>query len=87
MCAKETTETELNLKQTVNQGGPLQFFARHQQTLKWIIYTLLILNFGYYLFDDHRAAQSTLLPGATLLQITSAYATTFDEFGWFLMFT
>jgi len=62
MCAMETTETELDLKETDNRGGPLQFFARHQQTLKWIVYTLLILNFGYYLFDDWRAAQSTLLP-------------------------
>jgi hypothetical protein len=85
MCATETRETELNLKETDNQGGPLQFFARHQQTLKWIIYTLLILNFGYYLFDDWRAAQSTLLPDASFLKIASAYATTFDEIGWFFI--
>jgi hypothetical protein len=85
MSAKETTETELNIKETVKQGGPLQFFARHQQTLKWIIYTLLILNFGYYLFDDWRAAQSTLLPDASFLEMTSAYATTFDEIGWFFI--
>lgn len=85
MCAIETEETDLNSKETDNKGGPLQFFARHQQTLKWIIYTLLILNFGYYLFDDWRAAQSTLLPGASFLEITSAYATSFDELGWFFI--
>ena len=51
--------------------------------MKWIVYTLLVLNFGYYLFDDWRMAQSTLLPDATFLQITSAYATSFDELGWF----
>jgi len=85
MSAKETTETKLNIKETVNQGGPLQFFARHQQTLKWIIYTLLILNFGYYLFDDWRAAQSTLLPDASFFEITRAYATSFDELGWFFI--
>jgi len=51
--------------------------------VKWTVYTLLVLNFGYYLFDDWRIAQSTLLPGASFLEITSAYATTFDELGWF----
>ena len=30
-------------------------------------------------------AQSTLLPGASFLEITSAYATTFDEIGWFFI--
>ena len=75
----------MSFAETGNTNGPLQYLARHQQKLKWIIYTLLILNFGYYLFDDWRAAQSTLLPGATLLEITSAYATTFDELGWFFI--
>jgi len=63
--------------------GPLQFFARNQQTIKWVVYTLLVLNFGYYIFDDWRAAQSTLLPDASLLEIASSYATSFDELGWF----
>jgi hypothetical protein len=66
-------------------NGPAQFFAKHQQTVKWIVYTLLILNWGYYLFDDWRMAQSTLLPDASFLEITSAYATTFDELGWFVI--
>ena len=51
--------------------------------MKWIVYALLVLNFGYYLFDDWRAAQSTLLPDASFLEIASSYATTFDELGWF----
>lgn len=75
----------MNLKETGNINGPLQYLARHQQNLKWIIYTLLILNFGYYFFDDWRAAQSTLLPGASFFEITSSYATTFDELGWFFL--
>jgi len=66
-------------------NGPAQFFARHQQTIKWVVYSLLILNWGYYLFDDWRMAQSTLLPDASFLEITSAYATTFDELGWFVI--
>jgi len=73
----------LNLAESGQSTGPVQFLARHHQTVKWIVYTLLVLNFGYYLFDDWRMAQSTLLPDASFLQITSAYATTFDELGWF----
>jgi len=73
----------LNLAEPGQSTGAVQFLARHQQTVKWVVYTLLVLNFGYYLFDDWRMAQSTLLPGATILEITSAYATTFDELGWF----
>jgi len=75
----------LNLAAPGKLSGPLQFFADNHQTIKWVVYTLLVLNFGYYLFDDWRAAQSTLLPGATFLEITSAYATTFDELGWFFI--
>ena len=75
----------MNLAAPGKLSGPLQFFADHQQTIKWIVYTLLVLNFGYYLFDDWRAAQSTLLAGASFLEITSAYATTFDELGWFFI--
>lgn len=75
----------MSLTETGNTTGPLQYLAKHQQTLKWVIYSLLILNFGYYLFDDWRAAQSTLLPGASFLEITQAYATSFDELGWFFI--
>ncbi len=59
--------------------------AEHQQTLKLIIYSLLILNFGYYFFDDWRAAQATLLPDATILQIMQNYATSIDELAWFVI--
>ncbi len=59
--------------------------AKHQQTLKLIVYSLLILNFGYYMFDDWRAAQATLLPDATILQIMQSYATSIDELAWFVI--
>jgi len=75
----------LNSAQASIFKHPPGFFSRHQQAVKWVVYTLLVLNFGYYLFDDSRAAQSTLLPGASFLEITSAYATTFDELGWFFI--
>lgn len=59
------------------------FIAKHQQTLKWTVYVLLLANFGYYLFDDWRAAQITLSESATLIEIMSSYATSLDELGWF----
>lgn len=61
----------------------LALMAKHQQKLKWIVYSLLIMNFGYYLFDDWRAASTTLSETSTFLEFTSAFATTFDELGWF----
>lgn len=61
----------------------LALMAIHQQKLKWIVYTLLIMNFGYYLFDDWRAARTTLSEASTFLEFTGAFATTFDELGWF----
>lgn len=63
----------------------MELLAKHQQRLKLIVYSLLILNFGYYLFDDWRAAQATLLPDATLLQIMQSYATSLDELAWFVI--
>jgi hypothetical protein len=75
----------LNVAGSGNLNAARQLLTTHQQNLKWIVYTLLILNFGYYLFDDWRAAQSTLLPDASFFEITSSYATTFDELGWFFL--
>jgi hypothetical protein len=75
----------LNLAEPGNLNGPFLFLARHQHSLKWTVYALLILNFGYYLFDDWRAAQSTLLPDASFLEFAGSYATTFDELGWFFL--
>ena len=63
----------------------LTLMAKHQQTLKWTVYTLLILNFGYYLFDDWRAASTTLSQTSSFLEFTAAFATTFDELGWFVI--
>jgi hypothetical protein len=76
---------ELNFAQPGILSKLSQFFATYQQAVKWTVYTLLLLNFGYYITDDWRMAQSTLLPDASFLEITSAYATSFDELGWFFL--
>lgn len=66
----------------------MNLLTRHpafMQVLKWTVYTLLIFNFGYYIFDDWRAAQSTITESSTFLDITGAYATSLDELAWFFL--
>ncbi len=56
-----------------------------QQTVKWSVYLLLIINFGFYFIEDARRAAFTLHSGSTFLDLTSAFATTIDESAWFLL--
>ena len=56
-----------------------------RQTIKWVVYSLLLVNWGYYLFDDWRVAQHTLKDGDTLVEYFNAYATSLDELAWFVM--
>jgi hypothetical protein len=56
-----------------------------QQGIKWIVYTLLIINFVYYVFEDSNRAFHTLTASSTFLDWTSEFATTIDEMGWFLL--
>mgnify|MGYP000645634436 CR=1 FL=1 len=63
----------------------MKLIAKHQQTLKWIVYALLLVNFVYYIYDDMRSAQVTLGADATLLQMMSNFATSIDELAWFFI--
>ena len=56
-----------------------------RQAIKWTVYSLLLLNWTYYMFDDWRAAQYTVLPGAPLTEWMQAFATTLDELAWFTL--
>ena len=56
-----------------------------RQTIKWIVYSLLIVNWGYYVFDEWRAAQYTLSASDSLFEVMNAYATSLDELAWFGM--
>ncbi len=59
--------------------------ARVQQTIKWIVYSLLIVNFVFYAQEDIVRAIHTLHEGSTLFKITSEFATTIDTLAWFLL--
>ena len=56
-----------------------------QQTIKWTVYALLIVNFVFYVFEDWNRAMHTLNAGSTVLKWTGEFATTIDELGWFLL--
>lgn len=56
-----------------------------RQIFKWTIYTLLFVNFVFYVREEIFFAEHTLPDGASFLEWINAYATTIDEFAWFLL--
>ena len=58
---------------------------RLQQIVKWIVYTLLIVNWGFYIAEDWSRAIHTLGPDSTLLDWAREFATSIDEAGWFIL--
>lgn len=58
------------------QAPTFKFAPR--QILKIVVYTLLLLNFGIYFADDLHFASFTMRNGGSLLEWTSAFATTID---------
>lgn len=57
-----------------------------QQAIKWTVYTLLIINFVYYINEDWNRAVHTLRAGATFLDWFGEFATSIDETGWFVLY-
>lgn len=58
---------------------------RLQQALKWIVYTLLLINFGFYISEDWNRAVHTLTAEATFGDWAGEFATSIDEAAWFLL--
>ena len=58
---------------------------RIQQAVKWTVYTLLLVNFGYYIAEDVVRGTHTLTAESTFLQWTSNFAVTLDEAAWFIL--
>ena len=56
-----------------------------QQAVKWTVYTLLIINFVFYIFEDWNRAVHTLHAGSAFLDWTSEFANSIDESAWFLL--
>jgi hypothetical protein len=53
------------------------------QLVKWTVYSLLLLNWGYYAVEEYYIASHALRQGGSFLQWTEEFATTIDEFAWF----
>ena len=53
--------------------------------IKLVVYSLLLLNFVFYVRDDWVIAGHTLHSGSTFLQWASAYNTTIDESAWLVL--
>lgn len=56
-----------------------------QQAIKWTVYTLLLVNFAYYIFEDWDRANHTLTDTSTFLDWTKEFATSIDESAWFIL--
>ena len=53
------------------------------QLIKWTVYVLLLLNWGFYFWEEWVISGHTLRQGGTFLEWTEAFATSIDELGWF----
>ncbi|MDX1405602.1 MAG: hypothetical protein R3192_13730 [Woeseiaceae bacterium] len=56
-----------------------------RQAIKWTVYTLLLINFGFYIHEDWSRALHTMDAGSTLLDWAGEFATSIDELGWFVL--
>jgi len=56
-----------------------------QQAIKWTVYSLLLVNWGFYIFEDWDRAVHTLNANSTLLDWASEFATSIDESAWFIL--
>ena len=56
-----------------------------QQRIKWIVYSLLFINFALYFKTDLQVATHTMRHGGTLLEWSRAFATTIDESAWMFL--
>lgn len=56
-----------------------------QHVIKWIIYSLLIVNFVFYIWEDVDRAIHTLRADSTLLKWTNEFATSIDTSAWFVL--
>ncbi len=59
------------------------FELRHW--IKWTVYAFLLINFGYYFWEEWVIAGHTLNANSTFLQLTGAFAASLEELAWFLL--
>lgn len=55
---------------------------RTAQVIKYTVYSALVVNFGFYAYDDWMAYRSALADDAAWSDISTQFATTIDMAGW-----
>ena len=55
------------------------------QTIKFVVYALLLINFAFYIRDDWVIAAHTMRNGGSFIDWTAAFATTIDESAWMIL--
>lgn len=58
---------------------------RAQKAAKWIVYSLLLANFLYYLYEDLTRSAYTLTAQSTLSDWTVGFTASIDVFAWLLL--
>ena len=70
------------LSRVANAGVDLH---RLQQAVKWIVYTLLIINWLFYIAEDSNRAMHTLEPGDSIVKWLREFSTSIDTTAWFIL--
>ena len=60
-----------------------QRIDRIRQTIKWVVYSLLLLNWSFYIFEDWQSAQHTMTADSSILDWMNTFTTSLDELAWF----
>ena len=72
----------MNQETTIRDGVD---WHKVQQIVKWTVYTLLIINWGFYIREDWNAAVHTLTADSTIFDWAVEFATSIDESAWFIL--
>ena len=70
---------------SATSNSMMVWLAKYQQTIKWLVYALLLVNFGMYIIEDIGKFQRALSQGQSLLEATTRLATSLDLVGWFAL--
>ncbi len=73
---KEMSQNHADLIPATPSGFDLR------QLIKIIVYSLLLVNFGFYFLEDLQISYHTLRHGGTFLDYTGAFAPSLDTFAW-----
>lgn len=68
-----------------NRPPSREGLSRGEKVFKWVVYSLLIINFGLYLAEDIGNAAHTLHAGSSLFDITAAFALSSGVLAWLLL--